>query len=65
MSTSYLLGINMLQIGKHRPKLSLRVDFSNGTHHSVRVPAGVSARELSKVLRELATILDEDPRLSK
>lgn len=55
----------MLQTGKHRAKLNLRVDFSNGMHHSVRVPAGVSARELSKVLRELATALDEDPRLSK
>lgn len=65
MSTPYLLGINMLQTGKHRAKLNLRVDFSNGMHHSVRVPAGVSARELSKVLRELATALNEDPRLSK
>ena len=65
MSTPYLLGINMLQTGKHRAKLNLRVDFSNGMHHSVRVPAGVPARELSKVLRGLATALDEDPRLSK
>lgn len=65
MSTPYLFRINMLQTGKHRAKLNLRVDFSNGMHHSVRVPAGISARELSKVLRELATALDEDPRLSK
>lgn len=62
---SYLLGINMLQTGKHRTKIHLRADFPNGIHHQVELSASESPKEIERALMELASKIREDPRLQK
>lgn len=62
---SYLLGINMLQTGKHRTKIHLRADFSNGIHHQVEISKNESVKGVERALVELASKIREDARLGK
>jgi len=61
----YLLGLNILQTGKHRAKIHLRADFSNGIHHQVELSASESQKGVERVLMELASKIREDARLQK
>lgn len=61
----YLLGLNILQSGKHRPKIHLRADFSNGVHHQVELSASESAKEIKQALMELVSKIRENTRLHK
>lgn len=61
----YLLGLNILQSGKHRPKMHLRADFSNGVHHQVELSASESAKEIEQALMELVSKIRENTRLHK
>lgn len=59
----YLLGVNILRVGKHKPKTYLRLDFSNGGHHSIDLQHNESGKGLAKALQGMANKLDDDPRL--
>jgi len=61
----YLLGLNILQSGKHRPRIHLRADFSNGVHHQVELSASESAKEIEQALMELVSKIRENTRLHK
>ena len=59
----YLLGLNIFQSGKHRPKIHLRADFSNGIHHQVEISKSESAKGVERALMELASKIRGDSRL--
>ena len=61
----YLLGLNIFQSGKHRPKIYLRADFSNGIHHQVELSQSESPKEIERALMELASKIREYTRLQK
>lgn len=61
----YLLGLNILQSGKHRPRIHLRADFSNGVHHQVELSQSESAKEIEQALMELVSKIRENTRLHK
>lgn len=61
----YLLGLNILQTGKHRTKIHLRADFSNRIYHQVELSASESPKEIERALVELASKIREDLRLQK
>ena len=61
----YLLGLNIFQSGKHRPKIHLRADFSNGIHNQVELSQSESPKEIERALMELESKIKEDTRLQK